>query len=84
MYFVYLLKCRDNSYYCGIARDLERRLKEHNGIEKGGAKYTTGRRPVELVYKEEAENLSKALKREIAIKKLPKKEKEKLIALDES
>jgi putative endonuclease len=80
MYFIYLVKCSDNTLYCGIAKDLPKRLSEHNGAAKGGAKYTKSRRPVELVYKEEAKNLSEALKREIAIKKLTRKEKEDLFA----
>ena len=78
MYFIYLVKCSDNTLYCGIAKDLERRLNEHNGVTKGGAKYTNPRRPVKLVYKEEVATLSEALKREIAIKKHTREEKENL------
>lgn len=75
MYFVYLLKCSDSTLYCGITKDLERRVKEHNGILKGGAKYTKGRRPAMLYYFEEADNLSLALKRESEIKKMKRRNK---------
>ncbi len=70
MYYVYLLKCSDGTLYCGIAKDLEKRVKEHNGILSGGAKYTSGRRPVKLVYYETCQSLSEALTREAKIKKL--------------
>ncbi|MDP4010833.1 MAG: GIY-YIG nuclease family protein, partial [Candidatus Roizmanbacteria bacterium] len=49
-YFVYILQCADNTYYTGITTDMKRRLKEHNGKVKGGAKYTRVRTPVKLVY----------------------------------
>ena len=76
-YYVYILKCRDNTLYTGITTDLENRLKKHNsGV---GAKYTRGRTPVELMYYESGIDKSQALKREIAIKKLTRIKKEKLI-----
>lgn len=46
---VYLLECADGSYYCGVAKYLERRLGQHNGMQPGGAKYTRSRRPVKLL-----------------------------------
>ena len=49
MWYVYVLLCSDNSFYCGITKDIERRLKQHNGVIKGGAKYTRGRRPCILI-----------------------------------
>ena len=76
-YYVYLVECSDNTYYCGYTINLERRINEHNDSIKG-AKYTSGRRPVTLKYYEAYENLSEALKREHEIKQLPRKEKEKL------
>ncbi len=76
-YYVYLVECSDNTYYCGYTINLERRIDEHNDSIKG-AKYTSGRRPVTLKYYEKYENLSEALKREHEIKQLPRKEKEKL------
>ncbi|MBN7773287.1 GIY-YIG nuclease family protein [Clostridium aminobutyricum] len=78
--FVYIVQCRDQSLYTGWTTDLEERLKTHNG-ENGGsaAKYTRGRRPVDLVYSEEFETKSEALKRECAIKRLTRKKKWDLI-----
>ena len=77
-WFVYVLRCADNSLYIGITTDIKRRLIEHNSL-KTGAKYTRGRRPVTLVYSEQKDNHSIALKREFELKKLPKKQKETLI-----
>lgn len=74
---VYILKCADNTLYCGMTNDLEKRVKAHN--EKNGAKYTRGRTPVEVVYFETGYTMSEALKRECAIKKLTKQKKLKLI-----
>ncbi len=68
MYFVYMLKCADNTFYTGITTELERRIEEHNGSDKG-AKYTRVRRPVSLVYSEEHPDRSSASKREYEIKK---------------
>jgi putative endonuclease len=78
MYYVYILKCSDNTYYTGIAKELEKRVEEHNS-SRLGAKYTKGRRPVELVYFVEAKNRSVALKEERRIKKLSRTEKIRLI-----
>lgn len=77
MYYVYLLKCCDNSLYCGCTNDLEKRLKAHNSGT--GAKYTKPRRPVVLAYFEETNTKSDALRREAAIKKLTRQEKLELI-----
>ena len=77
-YYVYILKCSDGSLYCGITNDRERRLARHNSGT--GAKYTRSRRPVEMVYSEEAVDKSAALKREIEIKKLSRSEKLTLIS----
>lgn len=76
-YILYLLRCSDGTLYTGITSDLKRRIHEHNTSDKG-AKYTKSRRPCELVYCEQLKNKSTALKREIAIKKLPKAKKETL------
>ncbi len=78
MYYVYIVKCADATYYTGIAKDVKRRLEEHNTSPKG-AKYTKARRPVTLVYKEPCEDRSGASKREYAIKRLKRQEKEKLV-----
>lgn len=75
--FIYIIKCSDQSLYTGYTTNLEKRLKAHN--EKKGAKYTRGRTPVELMYFEEFDSKSDALKREYQIKKLSLNEKLKLI-----
>ena len=79
-WFVYLLRCADNSLYAGVTTDLQRREKEHNGKSKLGAKYTRVRQPVELVYFEQVADRSAATKREYKIRKLSKKQKESLVA----
>lgn len=66
---VYLVRCADNSLYCGISNNLESRLTEHNSGK--GAKYTRSRRPVELVGTSPEMTKSEALKLEFRIKKLP-------------
>lgn len=77
-YFVYLLKCADDTLYCGYTTNIEERIKSHNYTEKG-AKYTRNRRPVSLYYSEKFDNKTDALKREHEIKKLSRIEKLKLI-----
>ena len=79
MWYVYILRCNDRSYYTGITSDLERRLNEHNR-RTTGAKYTKTRRPVTLEYKKSFKTRSAALKREAAIKKFSRAQKERLIA----
>lgn len=76
-YYVYMLRCSDNSLYCGYTDNLEKRLEAHNSGK--GAKYTRSRRPVELVYFEELYSKSDALKREYNIKKLTHTQKTELI-----
>lgn len=80
-WFVYIVQCADDTYYTGIAKDVKRRLTEHNGESNNlGAKYTRSRRPVSLVYSERADTRSDAASREFAIKKLSRKQKKKIIA----
>mgnify|MGYP002514538443 CR=1 FL=1 len=74
---LYILRCGDGSLYTGITTDVEKRLEAHRSGK--GAKYTRGRGPLELVYREECGDHSAALKRELEIKKLSREEKEKLI-----
>lgn len=76
--FVYILRCSDNTLYTGWTTCLERRLKTHNSGR--GAKYTRSRRPAKLVYYEEYETKEEALRRECAIKKMKRQEKERMIA----
>ena len=79
-YWVYIVECADGTYYTGIARDVQRRLMEHNGANGKGARYTSARRPVRLMYEAAFESRSAALKAEIRIKRLNRREKEMLIA----
>lgn len=81
VWFVYLLRCGDGSLYCGMTDDVLRRLETHRSGK--GAKYTRGRGPLELVYTEECESYSAALKREAAIKKLKRQEKLRLAGITE-
>ena len=74
---LYILRCGDGSLYTGITTDVERRLETHRSGK--GAKYTRGRGPLELVYTEQCPDKGTALKRELAIKALPREEKLKLI-----
>lgn len=68
--YTYIVKCSDETLYTGWTNDLEKRLRAHNSGK--GAKYTKNRRPVELVYFEEYDTKQEAMKREYAIKQLPR------------
>jgi putative endonuclease len=81
-WYFYLLRCRGNSLYAGVTTDLEARLKKHN--EGTGAKYTSSRRPVELVYSEKCDGSSEAKKREAEVKSWPKSRKESLVRGEQS
>lgn len=74
---VYIILCTDNSLYTGITTDIERRLAQHGSAR--GAKYFRGRRPRHVVYLEGGHTRSTASKREAAIKKLPRADKDRLI-----
>ena len=74
---VYIILCTDNSLYTGITTDIERRLAQHGSAR--GAKYFRGRRPRRVVYLEGGHTRSTASKREAAIKKLPRADKDRLI-----
>jgi putative endonuclease len=78
MYYLYILKCADKTLYTGITTDLKRRVVEHNN-SKLGAKYTSSRRPVKLVYSKKFRDRSKASKEEARIKKLRRAQKLELI-----
>ena len=78
MYYLYILLCADKTLYTGITTDLARRVDEHNGA-KLGAKYTSARRPVKLVYSRKFKNRSVASKEEARVKKLKKSAKLELI-----
>lgn len=77
-YSVYIIRCQDQTYYTGIAADVQRRLKEHQSGPKG-AKYLKGRGPLTLVYSEIVGNRSIASRIEYRIKCLDRSQKEALI-----
>ena len=77
MNYTYILRCKDNTLYTGWTNNLEKRLEAHNAGK--GAKYTKARLPVELVYFEQFETKEEAMKREFAIKKLTRRQKNMLI-----
>ncbi len=72
-WWTYIVECRDGSYYCGVAINVERRITAHN--EGRGAKYTMGRGPVRLLFAAQYESRSAAQKVEAAVKKVPKRKK---------
>ena len=76
-WYLYILRCGDGTLYTGITNDIEKRLEAHRTGK--GAKYTRGRGPLELVYRESCATHSDALKREAAVKKLTRQQKEQLI-----
>lgn len=79
MHYIYLVRCSDDSLYCGWTTDLKRRIDAHNGHIPGGAKYTRGRRPVTLVYAESFHQKQEAQRREYAIKRMTNTKKLRLI-----
>lgn len=72
-WFVYIVECFDGTFYTGITNDLEKRMALHNSGK--GARYTRGRGPVNLKYSEKMIGKSEALKREIIIKNMTRKQK---------
>ena len=76
MHYIYIVECRDGTYYTGYTNDIKKRIKAHN--EGKGAKYTNSRRPVKLQYTESYQTKSEALTREYEIKQLTRLEKQKL------
>lgn len=74
-WYVYVLRCADDTLYTGITTDLQRRLDEHNGDGRLGARYTRSRRPVALVHSEQATDRAAAARREAAIKRLSRPQK---------
>jgi putative endonuclease len=77
LHHVYIVRCADGTLYTGYARDPKRRIDQHNAGR--GAKYTSGRRPVSLVYSEVFRSRGAALRREIALKRWPRRKKEALL-----
>ncbi len=83
-HYVYIVRCRDGSYYTGCTKDVAERLRRHNGELPGGARYTRTRRPVVLVHWEECASLTEARRREQALKRLSRTAKESLICAPRS
>lgn len=79
LWWVYLVLCIDGTWYCGIARDTERRVRAHNNT-KQGARYTRTRRPVILAWEEPCDSQSEALVRERQIKRMSHKQKHALVS----
>lgn len=80
--YTYIIQCKDGTYYTGWTNRIRKRIKDHNNGK--GARYTRGRGPVKLVYLEISDTKEQAMKREAAIKKLTRSEKEKLIKMTAS
>ncbi len=81
-FYVYILECSDKTFYIGKTKNISMRLRAHNGLANGGAKYTRSRRPVFLVYFEKVKGPSEALKREYSLKQLTREEKRELITVN--
>ena len=77
VHFVYIVRCADGTLYTGYARDPKTRVKVHNAGR--GARYTSGRRPVRLIYCERFESVGDALRKERALKRRSRAQKEALI-----
>jgi len=78
IFFVYILECADKTFYTGYTKDLQTRIEQHNS-SCNGAKYTSCRRPCNLVYSESFVTRSEAMKREKEIKKLSRSKKLELV-----
>ncbi len=84
-HYIYVVHCADDTFYTGYTTNLKKRVEEHKGkgdtasARSAGAKYTSGRRPVKLIYSESFKTKSEAMQREDAIKQLKRSEKEVLI-----
>lgn len=79
-WFVYILRCADDTLYAGITTEPSRRVDEHNTDNALGARYTRSRRPVRLVYAEELDSRSTATKREAELKKMGRQQKLALVS----
>lgn len=79
MWFVYIVKCKDDFLYTGITTDIKRRINEHNTDDIKGARSLRGKRPVHLVYAETFKTQTEAGKREVVIKNWKRKYKLRLI-----
>ena len=78
VWFLYILRCRDESFYTGVTTDIDRRIREHQ--EGRASRFTRTRRPIVLVYQEKCGSRSEALSRECAVKTMSRRAKENLVA----
>ena len=83
LWYVYMVRCKDNSLYTGITLDIKRRFEEHNSQGPQCAKYLRGRGPLKLVYTRTVASKPEALRLEYGLKNLPKSEKERLVRMGE-
>ncbi len=81
-WFVYIVKCADNSLYTGVTKNIVRRIDEHNNNNRRASAYTRARRPVVLVHQESFQTRSQATKREYQIRLLSRKEKDGLMSIE--
>ncbi len=81
-WFVYILRCADNTLYTGITNNIVRRIDEHNNNNRRASAYTRARRPVVLVYQESFHTRSQASKREYQIRQLSRQEKDGLLSIE--
>ena len=82
MYYFYILRCSDNSLYCGMTSNLGKRINEHNSGNSKGAKYLRAKKPVALVYSETHPDIKSAMNRELQVKRWTKAKKEALVIGD--
>jgi putative endonuclease len=78
-WYVYMVRCSDDTLYTGISKNVSKRIKEHNYDDVLGSRYTRPRRPVTLAYQEAARSRSEATQRERQIRRFARKQKEALI-----
>ena len=78
-HYTYIVQCSDGTYYTGKTKDIDRRMKQHNGLLAGGAKYTKQKMPVILVHLEQYTSNKQACLREAEIKRFTRQKKKKLI-----
>lgn len=83
-WFIYIIRCANNTLYTGITTDIERRFQEHQGEDGKGSKYLKGKGPLTLAWKTQVADRSHASKLEYKIKQLSKSNKERLVSGDTS
>ena len=81
-WYLYLIRCRDNTLYTGISTDVDRRFAQHQGAGNMGSKYLKGRGPLSLVFQENLGSKSLALKEEARVKRMSKAKKEELVRVN--